>query len=323
MTPTFKTILLLVALAIPLRAAAVEVVDRIVVVVNDQLVLESEVAEELGLYLQSEPLDLPAGPRREAALADLRAAIVDGLIGRILMDQATARLGIVVEDHEVDQQIDEYARMNSLSVDQLLAELARQGISQGEFHADMRDQIRQYRLFQMEINTKIDITEDMVRQRYREEYGEGSEDPEYHLRVIVLYLPEGDAAGSAEVRARAEAIRAEIQAGASFEEMATEHSEEAGSASRGGAFGTVRPRSMVPEFRDAVEDLPLKEVSEPVEFRGAMWLLQVHRITNASATSYESVRDKVFNQLYREHEEHEIAMWLEKEKTRAHIEHLH
>jgi len=316
-------LLLVAAIAIPFRAAGVEVVDRIVVVVNDQLVLESEVAEELGLYLQAEPLDLPPGPRREAALADLRAAIIDGLIGRILMDQATARLGIVVEDGEVEQQIAEYARMNHLSVDQLLGELARQGITQAEFRADMRDQIRQYRLFQMEINTKIDITEDMVRQRYREVHGEGSEDPEYHLRVIVLYLPEGDAAGAAEVRARAEAIRAEILAGADFEEIARERSEEAGSASRGGAFGTVRPRSMVPEFRDAVEGLPIKEVSEPVEFRGAIWLLQVHRITDASATSYESVRDQLFNQLYREHEEHEISMWLEKEKTRAHIEHLH
>ena len=50
---------------------------------------------------------------------------------------------------------------------------------------------------------------------------------------------------------------------------------------------------------------------------------QFHRITDAADTSLESVRDQLFNQLYREHEEHEISMWLEREKVRAHIEHLH
>lgn len=318
-----RLLILLFALTVPLGAAGVEIVDRIVVVVNDDLILESQVAEELALYLEAEPLDMPPGPRREAAMAELRDAIIEGLVGRLLMDQATTRLGIVVEDNEVEQQIAEYARMNNMGVDQLLGELARQGISQDEFRSDMRDQIRQYRLFQMEIGTKIDVTEDMLRQRYREVYGDASEDREYHLRVIVLYLPEEDAAGAAEVRDRAESIRAEILAGASFEEMATVHSEDAGSASRGGAFGTVRPRSMVPEFREAVEGLPLLQVSEPVDFRGAIWLLQVYRITDASDTSLESVRDQLFNQLYREHEEREISMWLEREKVRAHIEYLH
>jgi peptidyl-prolyl cis-trans isomerase SurA len=318
-----RLLILLFALTVPLGAAGVEIVDRIVVVVNEALILESEVAEELDLYLEAEPINMPPGPRREAALAELRDAIIEGLVGRLLMDQATTRLGIIVEEPEVEQQIAEYARMNNLGVDQLLGELARQGISQDEFRSDMRDQIRQYRLFQMEIGTKIDVTEDMLLQRYREEYGDAGEDPEYHLRVIVLRLPEGDAAGAVEVKARAVALRDEILGGASFEEIATEHSEDPGSASRGGSFGKVRPRSMIPEFRAAVEGLPLHEVSEPVEFQAAIWLLQVHRITDGSATSFESVRDALFNQLYREHEEREISMWLEREKVRAHIEYLH
>ncbi len=320
--PLFTALLL--SLAVSSGAAGAELIDRIVVVVNDDLILESEVALEMAAYMEADPRAVPQGEGREQALAELRGIVVEGLIGRQLSDQAVARLGIVVEESEVDGQLAETARMNNMTVDQLVQELARQGIPVAEFRNDMRDQIKQYRLFQAEIGTKIDIGEELLRQRYNERYANVAQDPEYHLRMIALVIPPGaTAAERAEAMAKAEGLREEIKAGRPFEEVAIEHSEDAGSAAKGGEFGKVRPRALIPEFREAVEELPLNDVSEIVVQNDRLFMFQVYRITNAAVKSYDEMVDILFEELYREEEERQIELWIEREKARAHIEYLH
>ena len=310
---------LLLSLFVSSGAAGAELIDRIVVVVNEDLILESEVALEMAAYMETDPQAVPQGEGREEALAELR-----GLIGRQLSDQAVARLGIVVEESEVDGQLAETARMNSMTAEQLIQALAQQGIPLAEFRNDMREQIKQYRLFQAEIGTKIDIGEELLRQRYNERYTNVADDPEYHLRAIMFMFPSNAGeAEQAEIMARAVSLREEILAGRPFEEVAREHSEEPGSASKGGEFGTVRPRTLIPEFRQAVEGLALNTASEIVVHNGKLFIFQVYRITNASSKSYDEMVDVLFEELYREEEERQIELWIEREKSRAHIEYIH
>ncbi len=300
-----------------------ELIDRIVVLVNDDLILDSEIREEMAAYIAADPSAVPQGPGREEALAELRDVVIEGLVGRKLSDQAVARLGIVVEDSEVEAQVAETARLNDMTVEQLERELARQGIPMDEFRSDIRDQIKQFRLFQAEIGTKIDIDEELLRQRYNERYANAPADPEYHLRVLVLHVPEGATPEeAAAVRQRAAELRAQALAGGDFEELARQHSEDP-SGANGGNFGKLKLRSMIPEFRGAVDGLAVGDVSEPVEFRGAVWLIQVTRITDASVRSFEEMRDALFEELYQEEEERQISLWLERERARAHIEYVH
>ncbi len=305
-------------------AVAAELVDRIVVVVNDDLVLESEVQEEMRLFEDMELARMPDGPDKQAILANLRGDVVEGLVGRRLMDQAMARQGITVDEAEVDAQLAETARVNNITLEQLAAELARQGVPMEQFRGEMRDNIKQYKLFQAEIGTKIDITEDQVRQRYNERHANRPADPEYHLRVIVLHFPTPGGPDAVQaLRDQALSLKAQIEGGASFAELAREHSTDPGIAAKGGEFGAVRLRSMIPEFRAAVEGLGVGGISEPFEFRDALWLIQVHRISDAAAVPYDQVRAQLFDELYREEEERQIGLWIEREKTRAHIEYLH
>jgi len=305
-------------------AVAAELVDRILVVVNDELVLESEVQDELRMLEDLELASMPDGPDKRLLLEGLREDVVEGLVGRRLMDQAMARQGITVHDGEIDAQIAETARVNNITVEQLTSELARQGVPMEQFRREMRDQIKQYQLFQAEIGTKIDVSEEQVRQRYNERYGNKPQDPEYHLRVIVLHFSASDGPEAIEeLRAKAVDIKAQIEAGASFADMARKHSTDAGIAAKGGEFGAVRLRSMIPEFRTAVEDISIGQISEPFEFRDALWMIQVHKISNAAATPYDEVRAQLFDEIYRAEEERQIGLWIEREKTRAHIEYLH
>jgi len=309
---------------LPGSSRAIELVDRIVVVVNDDLVLESEVQDEIRSYLEMEPDALPVGPDREAALAELREIVIEGLVGRKLMDQAVVRLGITVEEMEVQAQLGETARMNSMSVEQLKSQLARQGIPLEEFLVDLREQLKQFKLFQAEIGTKVDITEDQLRQRYNERHSDVPDDPELHLRVIVLrYADPSNAKAIQEARQRVDDIRAQLDAGASFEQLARQYSEDPGSAERGGEFGTARINSLIPEIRAAVEGLEINEVSEPLELNNSLYLWQVYRITNAASVPFEEVRDQLFSELYQEEEERQIELWIEREKVRSHIERLH
>ena len=314
--------ILLASLLVSFPALAAELIDRTAVVINDDVILDSEIVEELDLYIRAE--GIPPGEDREQYISEIRGVVVEGLIGRRLMDQAIVRIGIVVEDGEVDAAIANIADMNHMSMEQLTQQLAREGITLAEFRNDQRDYLMQGRLFQAEIGTQIEITEDMLRQRYAEQYGEQGKDHEYHLRVVILNLPERDPSKTVEeVYERAALIREQVTAGVPFEELAEEYCDDEAIASKGGDFGKVRPKAMIPEFRAAVEDLPLRAVSEPVEFGGALWMLQVYRITDAGTATFDGVRDKLFEELYQEVQEREIGLWLERERSRAHIEYLH
>lgn len=316
--------LLAVFLPVVLPVGAAELVDRTVVVINEDVILESEVQHELELFLAAESMQIPVGPEGDAHLAELRELVLEGLVGRKLMDQAIVRLGIAIADSEVDSAIANIASMNNMTLDQLKQQLAREGIALEEFRSDQRDYLLQSRLFQAEIGTQIEITEDMVRQRYRERYGEVEQDHEYHLRVLILHLPARDpGVDAAAVGEKAGWIRDQVAAGVPFEDLAGEHCDDEAIASKNGDFGKVRPAAMIPEFRAAVEGLPLNAVSEPVEFQGALWLLQVYRITDAASSSFDTVRDQLFEELYQEHQEREIEIWLEEERSRAHVEYLH
>ena len=69
--------------------------------------------------------------------------------------------------------------------------------------------------------------------------------------------------------------------------------------------------------------MAIGQISEPFEFRDALWLIQVHKISNAAAIPYEEVSAQLFDEIYREEEDRQIELWIEREKARAHIEYLH
>ncbi|MBK1641717.1 peptidylprolyl isomerase [Chromatium okenii] len=137
-------------------------------------------------------------------------------------------------------------------------------------------------------------TDEELRQRYAAASAQFTEPERRHISHLLLTLPkDADDATAAQVLSKINDIRARIQAGEAFAALAQQLSADPGSASAGGALGSVEKGMMVPAFEQAAFALPLNTVSEPVRTEFGYHLIVVTEITPAVTKPFEAVREQL------------------------------
>ena len=149
------------------------------------------------------------------------------------------------------------------------------------------------------------IPDDELRTRYEDELPGGK----LRARHILLQFPEGSTEAQVDsVRSLAAALRSRIVGGESFEELASQYSQDSGTAANGGDLGTFGKNEMVPPFEAAAFALAVGEVSLPVETTFGLHLIRVdERIVPAFEDAMEEFRAQVQNQRVMEAESTYVA----------------
>lgn len=231
--------------------------DFIVVVVNQELVTAAEVDQRLQRAREA----AARGGRPLPPEEPLRQQILDGLIEERVIVTHARDSGTRVEETEVDRAVQNVAAQNQLTSDQLRERLRVEGIDYARFRANMRDQILIERVREREVYQRIRITDAEIDALVDRQRAEAQADAELNVAQILVTVPEG--AGEAQVaerRARALAALERVRAGAAFDAVAREVSEDA-NRERGGEIG-VRPMSRLPDlFVEAVRELPAGQVA--------------------------------------------------------------
>lgn len=265
--------LLLLATALPALAQAVaaqqggEVVDRIIAVVEDKAVLQSELELEYrNRLMQMERTMLTAAEESE-----LKAEIVEALVSELLMRVHAEKVGITIPDEdvfsEVEKRIEEGKRMIG-GEDAFQKQLEREGLTIQQLRElwseKLKTRMLSERLMYAEVMKDIRVTESEVRDYYNEHLDELPRRPATVSLAQILILPSASDDIISVARTKLEEIEKLLQAGGDFAELATEHSEGP-SAKYGGSLGYIDLKDLNnPEFEAAVKKLTVGEVSEPV-----------------------------------------------------------
>lgn len=114
-------------------------------------------------------------------------------------------------------------------------------------------------------------------------------------------------------------LRRRIENGEDFGTVARGHSDDRGSAIKGGELGWVQPGSLVPPFEDAMDRLKLNELSEPVQTQFGWHLIQVLE-RQQSADSGESERNKAKDEIFKRKAEEETELWMRRIRDEAYVE---
>jgi peptidyl-prolyl cis-trans isomerase SurA len=267
-----RAALLLLAFAAP---AAAEEVDRIVAIVDETPILESEVRAELEVFAADPAADsLPPGELRELAIQRL----VDD---RILLSKAKAA-GLAPSGEEIEEALDgsiERMRAQLGSESAFLAALQAEGLTlealRKRYRSEIEKSLTVRMLIEQEVRPKVDVTDADVRKFFDEHAEELPLLPE-RLSISQIFLkPAASAeAESAAVRELA-SIRERALAGESFEELARTSSDDP-SASRGGDLGFFGRGDMDPAFEAAAFGLASPgDVSGVVKSRFGYHLIQL------------------------------------------------
>ena len=198
--------------------------DRIVAVVNNDVITEFELqnrVRQVAVNLRRQNIELPPMPQ-------LRAQVLDRLITEKAMQQRAREIGVRVDEQMVTASIEQIARNNKLTTDELRSRLREEGVSWSAFRSQIRDEITQQRLREREVDSKINIPESEVDAYLAEQAGfTGSDTMEYRVEHILLPLP-ADGIESEEgrkVKALAEDILERVQKGEDFAKLAAAYSK--------------------------------------------------------------------------------------------------
>jgi len=263
--------LLVVAAAVPATARDAMLVDRIVAVVNKEVITQTELAERTELAVQ----DL----RRRRIAAPERAVLERQVLERLVLQKAQLQLaassGLRVDELQLDRAMQRVAQNNNLSLPEFRQALERDGIDVERFRADLREQILLNRLREREVDDRVQVSEAELDAFLEEQKANAQSEVEFDAAHILVRVPEQARPEQiAQARERAERVRAEAAAGADFARLAASTSD-AGDALQGGALGW-RSSARLPElFAQALQGMKPGELSGVLRSPAGFHLLKL------------------------------------------------
>lgn len=257
-------------LALPARAD-VQMLDRVVAVVDDDIVLQSELDARLAqimLRIQQQQRGLP--PRDL-----LRQRVLEQLIMESIQLQRAERAGIRIGDNQLYETMANIAKANGLTLDQFQQALEAEGVPFAQAREQIRREMVISRYQQRRVEARVNISEAEVEAYLKSAEGRSKSAEEYRLGHILIALPEQPSQQQIEAaRAKARAIYEQVRNGADFQQLAMT-SSDAPTALEGGDLGWRGADQLPTLFADVVPQLPVGGISEPLQTASGFHLVMV------------------------------------------------
>jgi len=240
--------------------AAISTVDRIVAIVNDDVILESELNSKLKTVqdqLQQRNTKIP--PRDV-----LRRQVLERLIISHLQIQAAERGGIRIDDKTLNASINRIARQNKMSLSQFRSAIENDGFDFSVFREDIRREMIVSRLMQRTVRQRVNVTDQEIDNFLATNKNSDDKNNEFRLSHILISLPEAASAEQVEAaQAKAEAAIRELRAGSSFKQVAAS-SSDGQKAFEGGDLGWRKTAALPSIFVDVTVKMQKGDISDPI-----------------------------------------------------------
>lgn len=272
----------------PPAGNALRPADFIVAVVNSEPITNNELQSRLTRIEQQLSRQGSAPPRDQ-----LVREVLERLIVERAQLQLARSLGVRPEDAAVEQAVATVARQNQLSLAELRARLAADGMDYARFRADLRDELTLVRLREREVDSQVKVSERDIDQFLREREAQAKSGPELlNIAQLLVAVPETATPAQVSVlQAKAERAMARLRAGEAFAAVAKEMSDAPEAAASGGELG-LRPADRLPTlFVEAARDLSAGGLAGPLRSGAGFHVVKlVEKKSGAAAISVTQTR---------------------------------
>lgn len=254
--------------------AGVTKLDRIVAVVNEDVISASELdsrIKELVTQLNQKGTTLPP-------MDLLEAQVLESMIAKRLQLQTAQQLGLTVDDTTVTQAIANIAQNNKVTLLQLKQILEADGVSFELFREQLREDILINRLKQKEVINRIVITDQDVRNYLERETGSSRQRSAVHLLHILIATPEGASPEDVQAaREKAEQLVNKLREGADFSAAAIRESD-ARHALEGGDLGWIESSRIPSLFTQEVDKMEPGSISDPIRNASGFHIIKLAEV---------------------------------------------
>ena len=318
--PKWLSIALLVMVALP--ASAAEVVDRIVAVIEGEIITLRELEVRAQPFMEKvKSISDPA--QRESQRQEVMLKVLDIQIGEKMVDLELKKNAemLGVGEPDINRAIEEVLRMNSLNREQLQAALYNQGMTWSEYRAKLKAQIERARLIQYKVQGRIQVKPDDVKGLCRERQNDGNDNIKVCASHILLGTKDVESEKALEeLRLEAAKLQAELSAGADFAAYALERSDDKGSPD--GNLGCFERGMMVKEFEDTAFSTPIGTVSKVVRSQFGFHVIKVNDRQVQAPSGCETTEElgPFHNELYQKKMEEQMKVWVNELRKKAFVD---
>ena len=256
MTSKFFRLFFLLALFLAASAQGMELVNRIVAVVNNDVITKVELDDRIeAISKQIQKRGIPLPPEDI-----LRKQVLEQMIMDKIQMQYASDVGLKVDDEQLKKALQRIASDNKLTFDQFREAVEKDGIPFDKFKEQIRSEIVRSRLRQREVDSKVVVTDSEIANYLKNQAQQGRSE-EYNLSHIFIGLPEqADAEQIKTQLRRAEGALAELKKGADFGQVAASYSD-APDALQGGSIGWKPAGQLPTSFTEMLQKMHPGEVS--------------------------------------------------------------
>jgi len=288
-------------------------IDRVVAVVNGDVIMMSELQEAVILY-QRETKGPTLG---EGEVEELQRKVLARMVDHRLQVQEARREKVEVTEDDVRAVVDDFVRRNGGDRAQIEAQLRLQGLTWEGLRRELRDQLLAQRIRGRRVSRRANVTEAEVDAYMAENRAKLEAGLKYHARHIAV-LAETPAQPAAWERAKAEieAIGARLREGADFAALARERSGDA-SAAAGGDLGWLARGELEPLFEEPLAKLTKGAVTEPIKSAAGYHLLRLEDREELTPQMLAEARQQARDLLLQRRAQERLDEWLEGLRRRA------
>ncbi len=300
-------------------SGAAEIVDRIVAVVNGDIITLSELERASKSFYETLKIRAMRTGQELPPLTQLRRQVLDFLINKKLTDQESQKLGITVTDQDVDGAIENMLEERGITRLQMMEGLKSEGKTLDDLRQEIRQNIQRSRLINRAVKSKIVITDEDIKDYYEKHIGEFTQKAKWHLHVIYLPYPTGGTdKDKEEVDKLAVKLKKQLDGGASFAAMARQYSQGPG-AKEGGDIGYLAPGDLDEYLRKAIANIPSGGLSDPVKTDDGIYIFRVDNIEEGESKSLEESKSSIRRFLYQREVNKRYEEWLRGLRQRSYI----
>ncbi len=278
-------------------------IDRVVAVVNDEVITLSELQRELTKHKDA--------PDERILLEDM--------IDRKLQMWAAKRDGMSVTDRELGEAVADIMKRNNMTKSQFETALGREGLTIDQYRSELREQMTMSRLINKYVRTGEGVDEADARAYYERNAAQFSLPEEVRVRQLVLPLPAKATPAVAEAaRVQAEELLARARKGEDF--VALIHQYSSGPTRElDGDLGFLGRGQAIPEIDEATRNLKPGDYAGPLRIGSTLQIIRLEDI-RTPRKPFEKVKDEILRTLGEQKLENNYRAWLQTLRADAHIE---
>lgn len=307
----FIYLLLPIVLFVAEPASAEQAIDRVVAIVNNQVITNSVLMERVnevkGDFIR----------RNEPTPPDyiIREKILESLVYQKLQMQMVERNHITVDEEEIDKAIARIAASNHVSLATLEKKVLLDGTTYTDFRKKISDQIAIQKMQGKAIAQNVHVTEEEIQKELKKLEENNLQNRSYHLAHILVSIPDEPTSDQLKkAQAEAERITKKVKDGADFNKTAVENSKSFTLSADD--LGWRKYSELPTIFSDKVAKMKTHEIAGPIKAPNGFHIIKLIETKDAEKVlSHKDVNEMIFQRKFRE----ELELWLKRVKEAAFV----